>query len=93
MRIKEVEKITGITSKNIRFYEKRGLLSPESDVENSYRLYSDDDLKRLKKIKLLRKFGISHTGWWKCCGVNGFLDNHSADIGKMVGDLENRHFS
>lgn len=59
MRIKEVEEITGITSKNIRFYEKEGLLTPERKPENLYRNYSDEDVQRLKEIKLLRKFGIS----------------------------------
>jgi len=59
MRIKEVETLTGITSKNIRFYETEGLLSPERNVENNYRQYSDEDVRRLKEIKLFRKFGIS----------------------------------
>ena len=58
MQIKEVERITGITSKNIRFYEKQGLLSPTRDAKNLYRGFSDDDVKRLKEIKLLRKFGV-----------------------------------
>lgn len=58
MYINEVEKITGITSKNIRFYEKRGLINPSRSADNRYRQYSKDDVKRLKEIKLLRKFGI-----------------------------------
>jgi len=58
MQIKEVEKITGITSKNIRFYEKQGLLSPDRDSKNLYRGFSNEDVKRLKEIKLLRKFGV-----------------------------------
>jgi len=58
MQIKEVEKITGITSKNIRFYEKQGLLNPTRDADNRYRGFSDEDVKRLKEIKLLRKFGV-----------------------------------
>ena len=61
MKIKEVEKITGITSKNIRFYEKEGLLLPGRNAENKYREYSSEDVKRLKEIKLLRKFGMSLT--------------------------------
>jgi DNA-binding transcriptional MerR regulator len=59
LRIKEIEKLTGITSKNIRFYEKQGLLNPSRNVENLYRQYSVEDLRRLKEIKLLRKIGIS----------------------------------
>ena len=58
MRIKEVEKLTGITSRNIRFYEKEGLLQPVRNSENRYREYSDEDVRRLKEIKLLRKFDI-----------------------------------
>ena len=37
MRIKEVEDLVGITRKNIRFYEKEGLLTPGRELENSYR--------------------------------------------------------
>ncbi|WP_234122424.1 MerR family transcriptional regulator [Clostridium hydrogenum] len=59
MRIKEVEKILGISAKNIRFYEKEGLLFPKRNLENGYREYSVIDVKTLKKIKLLRKLGIS----------------------------------
>jgi DNA-binding transcriptional MerR regulator len=58
VRIKEVEENIGITRKNIRFYEKEGLLSPERNCENGYREYSENDIKKLKEIKLLRKLGI-----------------------------------
>lgn len=58
MKINEVEKIIGITKKNIRFYEAQGLLSPNRNAENGYRDYSDDDIKKLEQIKLLRKLGL-----------------------------------
>ncbi len=58
MRIKEVEELVGITRKNIRFYEKEGLLSPGRESENSYRDYSEADVKRLKQIKFLRKLDM-----------------------------------
>lgn len=54
MNIKEVEKITGISSQNIRFYEKEGLVKPLRDDNNGYRVYSEDDIKLLKLIKMLR---------------------------------------
>lgn len=59
MKIGEVENLTGITKKNIRFYEKVGLLNPSRNDENKYRDYSEGDVKTLKEIKLLRKLGIS----------------------------------
>ena len=58
MRIKDVEDLVGITRKNIRFYEKEGLLMPGRELENSYRDYSDEDVRRLRIIKLLRKLDM-----------------------------------
>lgn len=59
MNIKEVETLTGITKQNIRFYEKKGLLSPQRNQENSYREYSFNDVETLMQIKLLRKLDVS----------------------------------
>lgn len=58
MKIKEAEARTGITAKNIRFYEDAGLLQP-GRKENNYRSYDEDDIQRLLQIKLLRRLGIS----------------------------------
>ena len=58
MKINEVEKITGITSANIRYYERKELLAPKRGNENNYRLYDADDIERLKQIKILRMMGI-----------------------------------
>ena len=58
MKIKQVEELVGITSKNIRFYESQGLLTPER-ADKGNREYNQDNIEVLKKIKLLRKIGIS----------------------------------
>lgn len=58
MRIQEVEEQVGITRKNIRFYEKEGLLQPNRNLENGYRDYRDEDVETLKRIKLLRKLSV-----------------------------------
>lgn len=59
MNINELERLTGITKQNIRFYEKKELLHPARNSENNYREYTQDDLMRLKTIKLLRKLDLS----------------------------------
>ena len=59
MKIKEVEKRTGITSHNIRFYEKEGLLNPSRNLSNGYREYTEADIQRINYIKLLRMLDIS----------------------------------
>ncbi|MCR4675904.1 MAG: MerR family transcriptional regulator [Sphaerochaetaceae bacterium] len=59
MRINQVEELTGISGKNIRFYEEQGLLCPARNPSNSYRDYTDEDVRQLKKVILFRKLGIS----------------------------------
>ena len=57
MKIKQVEELVGITSKNIRFYEDQGLLQPQR-TENGYRDYGLEEVEILKQIKLFRKIGV-----------------------------------
>lgn len=58
MKINEVEERVGITKRNIRFYEKEGLLTPGRDSDNGYRDYTERDVEELKRIKLLRKLDM-----------------------------------
>ncbi len=57
MKIKQVEELAGISSKNIRFYEEQKLLSP-SRAENGYREYGIKDVEQLKRIRFLRMLGV-----------------------------------
>lgn len=54
MNIKEAGTRSGVSVRNIRFYEQKGLLSPTRNPENDYREYSQEDLDRLKLIRALR---------------------------------------
>ena len=57
MTIKELERRTGLPRTSIRFYEQEGLLTPERR-ENNYRDYSEEDVRTLEKIKLLRRLSL-----------------------------------
>lgn len=50
--------MVGVTRRNIRFYEKEGLLTPSRDSQNGYREYGQTEVMELKRIKLLRKLGL-----------------------------------
>lgn len=54
MNIKEAERRTGVSKRNIRFYEQKGLLRPARNQENDYRDYSSEDIQKLKYIRALR---------------------------------------
>lgn len=58
MKIQQMEALTGISKKNIRFYEKEGLLKPARG-SNQYRTYTQDDVDALLQVKLLRRLGLS----------------------------------
>lgn len=57
MTIKELETSLGMTRANIRFYEQEGFLAPARGA-NNYRIYSEEDVETLRKLKLLRQLGL-----------------------------------
>lgn len=59
MRIGEVAEKTGLSISNIRFYERKGLIKPDRNVESKYRDYTIQDVERLKRIILFRKMDFS----------------------------------
>lgn len=80
MTIKDVEKLTGLTAKSIRYYEDKGLLTVGRNKENDYRSYSEEEVNRLKRIKLLRylEFSVEE--------VKNMLDMDAKDIQKVLED-------
>lgn len=54
MNIKQASLASGISSRNIRYYEQVGLLHPERDPQNDYRLYTEQDVRTLKLIRAMR---------------------------------------
>lgn len=55
----ELAKACGITVRTVQFYDQRGILIPSSLTEGGRRLYSGEDLKRMKIICFLRDAGLS----------------------------------
>jgi MerR family transcriptional regulator, heat shock protein HspR len=53
--------LVGNAPQNLRLYEARGLLAP-SRSEGGTRLYSDNDLDRLRSIGRLLEAGLNLTG-------------------------------
>ena len=54
MNIKDAERLSGVSVRNIRFYEQKGLLKPARNAENDYREYCEEDIRRLQLIRALR---------------------------------------
>ena len=58
-RIGDAAARSGVTAANIRYYEKEGLIAPQARGDNSYRLYNDADVHRLRFIRLCRAMDMS----------------------------------
>ena len=85
MKINEVEAAVGVTKKNIRFYEEEGLLSPRREPGNGYRIYSQADVERLRRIKLLRKLDVP------LADIRAMLEGQCTLAEGMVQQLERLH--
>ena len=55
----EVAKRCGVTVRTVQYYDTRGILVPAELSEGGRRLYSEDDLKRMRVICFLRDLGFS----------------------------------
>ena len=55
----EIAKICGVTVRTVQYYDKREILIPSELTEGGRRLYSEDDVKKLKVICFLRDLGLS----------------------------------
>ena len=55
----EMAKLCGVTVRTVQYYDTRGILFPSELTEGGRRLYSEDDLQKLKIICFLRGLDFS----------------------------------
>ena len=68
-RIGEIGKLLDLSTRTIRYYEEIGLLNTVKRIEGGRRIYTDEDLRRLRFIKKLKLLGLS-------LGEMAELENH-----------------
>ncbi len=54
MRIGDLARKAGTTMRTIRYYEQRGLIAPVMRTKGGFRLYAEQDVRRLRLIKQLQ---------------------------------------
>lgn len=55
----EVAKIAGVTVRTIRYYDTKGILIPSKYSSSGHRLYSNEDIKKLKRVLALKYLGLT----------------------------------
>ena len=98
LRIGELAQASGVPAKTIRFYEEVELLPPAQRAENSYRLYGDEDVQRLRFIRNARSLDFSlddlreilalrDQGEAPCRYVMQLLEEKSVEIEERIRQL------
>ena len=57
--IGEISRLVDLSQRTIRYYEEIGLLHSVRRIENGKRVYTDNDVRRLKFINRLKVLGLS----------------------------------
>ena len=58
MQIKELAEQAGVSVKAVRYYEARGLITPQR-ATNGYRRYDDEDVRVVREIRALLSLGLT----------------------------------
>lgn len=54
----ELAKMFDVSIRTIQFYDKKGILKPSHISENGKRIYTEEDVSRLKLILMLKNLGL-----------------------------------
>lgn len=57
-QIKELADLSGVSPRTLRYYDEIGLLRPERNAENDYRVYKEEQVNRLQQILFYRQLGL-----------------------------------
>jgi DNA-binding transcriptional MerR regulator len=102
IRIGDLAKRTGLTARTIRYYEELGLLESVKRLDGGVRVYTNEDVRRLRFIQRLKMLGLSlqemlelerlyrkeRTNRAVLPKLVEMLDRHLAQIGDRLSELE-----
>jgi DNA-binding transcriptional MerR regulator len=98
MRIGELAKGLDLNTQTVRYYERIGLLPKPERTESGYRLYGDEDERRLRFIKNARSSGLTlgeikevlafhERGELPCVYVTETIAERSREIDRKIAEL------
>ena len=85
IQIGELAKKTKVTPRTIKHYEEKGLLKPFKKTRGGFRLYQNDKVKLVERIRQLKKAGFSLKEVKEMEEINGIVEKN---IFKKVDDNE-----
>ncbi len=86
MNIGEVAKKSGLSARNIRYYESVGLVLPSERRENGYRQYDAGKLRELLFLRHARQFGFSLEECSRLLSLFRNPNRRSQEVHSLVAD-------
>jgi len=88
--IGELSRMVNLTQRTIRYYEEIGLLHSVRRIENGKRVYTDDDVRRLKFINRLKMLGLPLAEMVELEKIYRQQRNNREIIPKLIAILDER---
>ncbi|CDG87077.1 Zn(2+)-responsive transcriptional regulator [Xenorhabdus bovienii] len=85
-RIGQLAKLASVTPDTIRFYEKQGLMAHEERTEGGYRLYTEQDLQRLRFIRYAKQSGFTLETIVELLSIRVDPEHHTCQESKQIVD-------
>ncbi|CEI82999.1 Hg(II)-responsive transcriptional regulator [Oceanobacillus oncorhynchi subsp. incaldanensis] len=98
-RISAFAEKCGVNKETIRYYEQKSLLKEPSRTNAGYRVYSDNDVRRVGFIKHIQELGFSLNEIYKLLGIVDkdevrcenmfeFVSKKEKEVQKKIEDLK-----
>ncbi len=88
--IGELSRMVNLSQRTIRYYEEIGLLQSIRRIEHGKRVYTDDDVRRLKFINKLKVLGLSLAEMAALEKIYRAQRNNREVIPKLIAILDER---
>ena len=100
-RVNELAKLSGVSTRTLRFYDQIGLLQPGRAQNNGYRLYGPEQVDKLQQILFYRELGLALDEIKSILNSPGFdpenaleghllaLQNKRAQIDDLIQNVKN----
>jgi len=76
IQIGELARKTKVTPRTIKHYEDKGLLKPFKKTRGGFRLYQNDKVKLIERIRQLKKAGFSLKEVKEMEEINGIVEKN-----------------
>ncbi|KAA1176533.1 Zn(2+)-responsive transcriptional regulator [Photorhabdus heterorhabditis] len=85
-RIGQLARLANVTPDTVRFYEKQGMMEHQNRTEGGYRLYTEQDLQRLRFIRYAKQLGFTLEAITELLSIRVDPDHHTCEESKQIVD-------